>query len=777
MNIHPSKKKELFEKVKMSENEIDFSFIQEVGSKIYEILINDADQIDWFYDIQDNPDKISINTSEIISTIIEYLKSLGDEYSQTIVKDIKTIIKDEENNENLLNFIFFPNFGGEEEEDEAEESIKEVQPSLIEDDEQSLDPQSYFEKIIQKTMNILSISHDITYLLLKKFQWKEGILIQHWLSEQDKILNSLKIHIGSEMIPTLKSPLKIRNSSIGECPICYSEEPLLELYCGHKICQDCFKEEIKSQILENKLPVCRQMHNDENKGDNYHLCSAEIMYEDVKELLLNTCKDTKLFEKYSQIFLNGEIYVDPLTKYCTNQYCNYIITANDELPCHVGRCPMCYTAMCLKCSKGAHAPLIDCNKIDDFLITQAEAMENLNEHQKQWLKHEKKMSLYRFNHPEDVRSKFQEEIQIMRSDHKQKSAKDQEKINNIDSLIKGINDEINKLENKEQKSKNEIDHLQELILDRDSKIHSKSRLEMEKAFHEQDRLDNISTLEKEEHLFMSAILDPSNYENFMYQFEQTINQRAIESISQQLKENENLIEAIYKKCPQCQTPIERTQGCNHMTCQICRYEFCYICGQEWIGHDDYYICSNYSFNYRLSRSSTVNYFYEDLSFILPPMTAEKKAEYLRWNDLYSQHKFQSEKYDQLFNEFSNKKDENPAPGKKGLTFAKLCTRNKIAHILLRDTDRKFIKKKTLKIMNTLLFAQSLLVWGPPALFYMNDNKKKAMLIEYKLSLLEDSKNKFLNLIYKPGESNSEDYDENVDILNRQIIDILKMAEL
>lgn len=34
----------------------------------------------------------------------------------------------------------------------------------------------------------------------------------------------------------------------------------------------------------------------------------------------------------------------------------------------------------------------------------------------------------------------------------------------------------------------------------------------------------------------------------------------------------------YRTCPMCVTPIERTGGCNHMTCTFCKFEFCWICG-------------------------------------------------------------------------------------------------------------------------------------------------------------------------------------------------------
>jgi hypothetical protein len=32
-----------------------------------------------------------------------------------------------------------------------------------------------------------------------------------------------------------------------------------------------------------------------------------------------------------------------------------------------------------------------------------------------------------------------------------------------------------------------------------------------------------------------------------------------------------------KKCPKCKSQVERDGGCSHMTCSLCRFQFCYIC--------------------------------------------------------------------------------------------------------------------------------------------------------------------------------------------------------
>eukprot|EP00455_Lapot_gusevi_P033531 TRINITY_DN3667_c0_g1_i1.p1 TRINITY_DN3667_c0_g1~~TRINITY_DN3667_c0_g1_i1.p1 ORF type:complete len:508 (+),score=78.56 TRINITY_DN3667_c0_g1_i1:116-1639(+) len=65
-------------------------------------------------------------------------------------------------------------------------------------------------------------------------------------------------------------------------------------------------------------------------------------------------------------------------------------------------------------------------------------------------------------------------------------------------------------------------------------------------------------------------------------------------------ENTNWILANTKICPKCKVPIEKNQGCNHMSCRICKHEFCWLCKGDWSDHGSatggFYKCNKYEEN-------------------------------------------------------------------------------------------------------------------------------------------------------------------------------------
>ena len=47
------------------------------------------------------------------------------------------------------------------------------------------------------------------------------------------------------------------------------------------------------------------------------------------------------------------------------------------------------------------------------------------------------------------------------------------------------------------------------------------------------------------------------------------------------EEMRNLIDSgLVKQCPVCKNGVQKSQGCNHMTCISCRAHFCYVCGHQ-----------------------------------------------------------------------------------------------------------------------------------------------------------------------------------------------------
>lgn len=57
----------------------------------------------------------------------------------------------------------------------------------------------------------------------------------------------------------------------------------------------------------------------------------------------------------------------------------------------------------------------------------------------------------------------------------------------------------------------------------------------------------------------------------------------------QERANQQWLQQNTRQCPRCHATIEKNGGCNHMTCQKCRYEFCWMCLNDYNlrGHGPY----------------------------------------------------------------------------------------------------------------------------------------------------------------------------------------------
>ncbi len=195
------------------------------------------------------------------------------------------------------------------------------------------------EAMIEVAKEKLFLERNPAILAMIYYKWNEDKL-DNWYED----IEQNKVNAGIELSNKLKLKFKVQNipSNGEECLICSENENLFSLNCGHKFCDDCWKEYLTEKI---KMPLgALQVTCPQNE------CSCFVFEEIYKKYL----KDEILLEKLDKAIYKNFINRNDDIKQCPNNHCHLYVKSNMHSAREIN-CP-CGTSYCFKCSKESHRP-------------------------------------------------------------------------------------------------------------------------------------------------------------------------------------------------------------------------------------------------------------------------------------------------------------------------------------------------------------------------------------------------------------------------------------
>lgn len=656
--------------------------------------------------------------------------------------------------------------------------------------------EAYFDNRIKNLQERLSITYDLSFLLLNAYQWEEDKIVEHMTKSAEETLERFHLHLGTDSFPTLKSSITAKLCEKDDCPICLEKTELLQLYCSHKICKQCFIDNVSYQLQKSQyFPTC--------PFSNEHKSTTLILPSDITTYIT----DPVLLEKYHKNFTFTCSLNCKGIKIC--KCCENIILDKNEFNCHTCQCQKCHFTYCAKCFSGCHAPLYDCTKVNQFINQGHFDILLLKKEQEEWIKRELRLHSYRSEHRDEYNAYFDQQIEkckkILSDETKAKS----DEISQLSADIESFKTKKESISDPE-----EVQSIERLIK-RGEEI--KEELVRQERLNSQSRNNFIQYIDDlKEHYFNAFIYEKEDmHDFFVCQFKSFIDDLFIKLDCNPDKKigTETII-----NCPECGTPISPTGGCLIIKCVVCQKDFCASCGMPWDpSNKKYYECPITHVNLLKPEQK------EEEDFALPknckccpkchsPIMRSAGSNVMTctrcnhcfcweclgpWDQTHENHfgcpsikKYDKEEIEKLNdNENPDDKSFHPMPisPEKVIEFSKWCKLASQHHkIMVEIVNSKTLYTQKIQQMlndtdlaikynNDIKFGESIIAWGYAELFYINDNETA------KLAASLDSLKALLDIlvgsIKNPWMKNPSAYfNYNIQLLYQKINGILNFVE-
>lgn len=699
----------------MSSNN-DLSYIDTIGADIYDIFAKDPSQTEWFNQVKDEYNENYQFPDDTVHKIQDYLLSHNTDGSySSIIEKFNSIAADEDDLENLLGSIFFPNFddGNDDDNEGGGNEDDFIIPDDYEEEEEDKEsPSYYFNRVLNEVSTTLYISDDITYILLKKHGWNKDVSLSNWFSNQDQFFKSVHIKVGSEVVPDLQASLEPKECGTGKCPICQKNGQLYQLYCSHKICKECLDSEVEKQINQGKLPFCHQ------QTSNHIDCNSEI--------IIKSSMYPELFDKYKEVLLNDKLSNNSIdVRACPNPHCSYCISPNDRINRYIGRCSHCYTAVCYKCRKESHAPLEDCSKIDEFCNIIPAQMIKLASDQNKWESKECQLKDYRCKNKTEVTKQLNEIYKLTDEQQTKEASDEKKKYNEICSNTPKLNQQIEEIKKNiresinNPKSAQQIGQYSKQIIDVRQEIdrNELKKREFSETMNTNDakRKQNLQYIQFDNEILINGLSDPTSYQNSISKFHDTQMSNAYASFDPYKTDSESSL-FLSESCPKCKSQVTKFVGINKMQCK-CGFNLCKVCLKNWDAlHEKHCACPLYMQKISLNSKASNNL--NEKKFSPPPMTLKRAMDFILFENYYGMFMRQKEIYEKLKNDYNSNDSKS--------------LRGKLLECFKKQFDHSESESSVTMILNTVLLAKSMVAWSYPTIYFALKEGK----IKYANSLIK-----------------------------------------